>query len=439
MLTKLLLSSIIVLIQISGAYLRYLPFKPYMEQKDIRLLFRRILLWSAIWVFLNAWLLSWSELHMGIYKIIFFFGWLPYFLISMTVIRNQPVQHIFVLGMQCLWAMTLHTLTGMLENFIPEMDGPRIFFVHPVLYLVLFLLSLPWQRRLFLRLLPSPYLFEKNAPRLPIALLPLLIFLSVSFPIADTQGLHSIRIQISRFILPALFFFMYRAMSISSRQVESERQAEQISHLMKQQISTLREHNLLLEKNRQQTSEMSEQLKKEYQQLERLLDAGDADGAMEFILLRGDTLESTSIQPFSPSPIINTALSIYILRARKLGISVSHRINLMPFLGADEHDFSVLLANLLENAINASKEMPPEQRAITITLQHEESRCVMDIANRSDVPLIFDEEGLPCTSRKGHGLGMASLSSFMKKYHAYAKFTQEEGWVRCSMYWEITT
>ncbi|HCB92395.1 MAG TPA: GHKL domain-containing protein, partial [Selenomonas sp.] len=103
----------------------------------------------------------------------------------------------------------------------------------------------------------------------------------------------------------------------------------------------------------------------------------------------------------------------------------------------EEHDFSILLSNLLENAIHASEHEPEDSRAISIRVRHRGIACVMEIANRSGARISFDEDGLPVTRRRGHGLGMASLSAFMEKYGAYADFTQEDGWLRFTMYWEV--
>ena len=50
------------------------------------------------------------------------------------------------------------------------------------------------------------------------------------------------------------------------------------------------------------------------------------------------------------------------------------------------------------------------------------------VKNRFDKAVEFDEEDLPVTHVKGHGLGMKSLARFRDKYDATVFCQQKEGW-----------
>ncbi|MBR4695006.1 MAG: GHKL domain-containing protein [Selenomonadaceae bacterium] len=438
MTTAVLLSALLVLMQLGGAYLRYLPFCPYMEPGEKQRLWLRLFLWSAVWLFLGTMLLSWSMLHVAIYKSILFFGWLPYFLISLTVIRNRAKAHIFVLGMQSLWALALHTLVAMGENaFVTDSVGSQLPFLHQLLYLGLFLVLLPLSRKMFLKLLPSPHLFaakDTALSELSISLLPFAIFVGLSMPIADAEMLHSFKVQLSRLSIPVFFFFIYRALSIATQKIDAKRQEEHTMTLMNEQISSLEEYNRSLQETQEQAETLSRETQKYYETLLEYLKRGEIELAKAFIKSREKQLDVSGIQSFSSSPLVNATLSVYIGRARELGIPMEARIRLPEDFGADEHDFSVLLSHLLENALKASRKEPEGSREITIDIAHQGRTCVLEIANRSEAPLPLDEKGLPITDRKGHDL--PSLSAFLETYHAYADFSQKDGWVRMTMYWE---
>lgn len=52
----------------------------------------------------------------------------------------------------------------------------------------------------------------------------------------------------------------------------------------------------------------------------------------------------------------------------------------------------------------------------------------MLVKNRFDAVVELDEEGLPVTHVRGHGLGMKSLARFRDKYGATVFCQQKDGW-----------
>ncbi|MBQ7515127.1 MAG: sensor histidine kinase [Schwartzia sp.] len=439
MLTLLPLSFCHMLMQLGGAYLRYLPFRQHMEKEDIRLLWRWIALWSTVSLFLCAFLFSWSSLDVAVYKLVLFFAPVPYILLSFVAIKQPLAVHLFVMGMQFLWAVAIHTAVAFGENFLPvDIPETYILFLHPLLYLLLFLIVLPVSRRLFSNLLPSLRLIEDRglAGKVSISLLPLVIFIGFSLPIADAEALHSVQVQLSRISIPVFFFLMYRGMSLATKKTDDRRQAENAARMMEEQLAALGEYERMLGESQKETMLLVGKIREDYGRLKDYLASGDAAGALALIRDREDRLNKTTVQAYSPYPILNAALSVYIGRAEALGIPVECSVSLSSKLRVDEHEFSIVLSNLLENAIEAAKEAPEGARAISVGIRHRAKAVVMEIVNPSVKPLVLDEKGLPVTSRKGHGLGMASLSAFLEKYGAYADFTQENDQVRFAMYWE---
>ena len=157
---------------------------------------------------------------------------------------------------------------------------------------------------------------------------------------------------------------------------------------------------------------------------------------MAFIERQTHILDSTRVKIFCLAPLVNVVLSIYLQHAKEIGIKVSHKVDLPPKFATDESDLAVLLSNLLENAINACKQQKnPSEREISVIMRHNGRQYLLDISNRYDYPLNFDENGLPYTKKIGHGIGMASLKTFAEKYDAFIDFSQENGFVRLTMYW----
>ncbi len=442
MLTYFLLSLCHVLMQLGGAYLRYLPFRQYMEQGETRRLWQRLALWSASSLILCAIIFERSALHVGVYKLVVFFSPIPYFLLSLTVIRQPMVIHLFVLGMQLLWVFALHTAAAIVENFLPaDFIALHLLFVHPALYMAFFILALPLSIQLFETLLPTTHLFtDQDAKgRFAVSLLPFAIFVGFSLPIADSELLHSYQVQLSRISIPVFFFLMYRGLNLATKENEALRQARHTARVMEDQLAALNDYEKMLGESQRETAALVGKIREDYGQISDRLAAGDAEGAIQLIRDREDRLSATKVQAYSPYPILNAALSVYIGRAEALGIPVQCSVSLPTKLMVSENDLSVVVSNLLENAIEATMQEPEEARALSIGIRHRAKAVVLEIINPSTKRLVLDEDGLPVTSQKGHGLGMASLAAFMEKYKAYSDFTQENGQVRFGLYWEGDT
>lgn len=179
-----------------------------------------------------------------------------------------------------------------------------------------------------------------------------------------------------------------------------------------------------------------------YEELERLIEAREIEAARQLIAAQDLKLSAASITPYTDYPIINAAISIYLRRAEERGLKVKQRVNLPKAMGTDEQELAVLLSNLLENALLAvlrdreERGQAAGEGSIELTLQHMEGQCVLEIVNTCATPLRLSADGLPVASQEGHGLGMLSLRNFLRRYDGYADFTQEQGKVTLSMYWE---
>ena len=90
---------LILLIQLGGAYLRYLPFERICTKELRSQLAKLCLLWSVLAFFLYYYIFAVFGLRIIVYKLLLFLGWIPYFLLTAYVIRCHMAQHIFIFGM----------------------------------------------------------------------------------------------------------------------------------------------------------------------------------------------------------------------------------------------------------------------------------------------------------------------------------------------------
>ncbi|MBR3745476.1 MAG: sensor histidine kinase [Selenomonadaceae bacterium] len=419
--------------QLSSAYLRYLPFSREMSAEQKSLLLKRFLLWTLANLAIDTLLFA-DGVSFAAFKIAMFVGWIPYFVISMTVIRHRRAQHWFVFGMQGLWTFMLHSSAGMVVKIFYGAMTEELLTIQLAICFGLFVALLKVERKFFVLLLPSNKFFENRSLRWCISLLPVAIFVGTSIPIAEVTFLPTWREKFSRIILPIVFFVMYRSLSLATRRLEEKQRSEQKNFELRRQRDSLNEQNALMQASRREVQAMERKLADNYAEIEKLLVGGKIHEAMNFIGQQTQLLDSTAVKTFCRSPLINAALSLYSRRAETSGIKTSFKVDLPEKFSTDESELAVVISNLLENAIIASKKNTPE-REISLTLRNNGGQNVLEITNRFDFPIPVGENGLPCTKRIGHGLGMASLEIFANKNDAFVDFSHEGGLVRFTIYW----
>lgn len=179
-----LLALALVLLQLTGVWLRYLPFADTVSKRQRRNLQRLTAGWGIIAFLSYAAVMTVYDGDVLRFKLLVAFGWVPFFLISYYCIPRGFVQHLFVLGMQSLFAILLHTASGFVVGVVLPFDYGEL--IHMLTlntcYLLLFLLLIPLERRLFCKLVPVQRFFQYRHLGLYIALMPLVFCFLIPCP-----------------------------------------------------------------------------------------------------------------------------------------------------------------------------------------------------------------------------------------------------------------
>ena len=116
---------------------------------------------------------------------------------------------------------------------------------------------------------------------------------------------------------------------------------------------------------------------------------------------------------------INTVLSAYERRARENGISVSISAGVSRRVDISPQDLVIVIANLFENAINATEKLKNVEKRINISIREKAQRLIIRIENPCREKLAFDES---C-----YGVGLRSVITAVDKYNGMYDFTAEDG------------
>ena len=130
-----------------------------------------------------------------------------------------------------------------------------------------------------------------------------------------------------------------------------------------------------------------------------------------------DSLPDTQSMIYCQHYETNTLLGYFVQQAQRHGITVDVFVQLPEKLRLPETTLSVLLGNLLENAIDACKEVTEGERKITIRGKANKGFVFFDISNNYAGTLNKTKSGEYLTTKKtGQGLGLNSVAQLVG-YH----------------------
>jgi hypothetical protein len=115
------------------------------------------------------------------------------------------------------------------------------------------------------------------------------------------------------------------------------------------------------------------------------------------------------------NPTINTVLSVYEKKAKEAGIKVKIAARAGHDIPVSPKDLVIVIANLFENAINATKKIKTGEKLIDIDIREKENRLLVKIENPCKANLRFDESN--------YGIGINSVITATNKYEGMIDFT----------------
>ena len=430
----------LTLVQAIGAYLRYLPFEAKLAQEDRRRLWKYILFWMPVSCVLYSLYFSYAGVAVDTFKHVHYLGWIPFFSFSLVVIRHEGMRHTFVAGMQTLWFMLLQTISGtLILTLLPPEYGVGVHRlpVQTALYIVFFMLLLPVERRIFRNLLPPTLFVENSWASWCFAVLPFGLCAAPLITLIERPLMYSWADRFTRFFLMFWGFSLYQYALYAGKRAAKSREEQHTNELLTQQLHALESQALLLENRADDVRRVRHDLRHYNRLLAALMDSGDIAMARKLIEEQDKELLAEPIAAYCKSPIVNAALTVYVQMARKEGIRVSCSVDIDAPDGSQKNsgDLAILLSNVIENAVIASRKQPEERREIVVSLAYDGMQYALVVKNRFDAPVRLGDDGLPTTAEYGHGTGMVSLKSFSKKYGAEVIFQQTDGWVKLLVYW----
>lgn len=227
----------------------------------------------------------------------------------------------------------------------------------------------------------------------------------VDSPLPDAAGL--LQVALVMLLMPLTYLTIFHSLWRQMRMYENTRQME-----LQQ-----RDYNAVCQKM-ELTQIYRHDMRHHLTALDELLQQGNSSGALQYVRALNGGLESLTHPAECVNGTVNAILTAYIVQAADAGCSVETRIRLPEKLPFEETDLCVILANSLENAIHACRDLPEEQRQIRLEMElTKNGRLIFSVENPCPRQVFFDSNGLPeVPRRENHGLGLPSIRAIADKY-----------------------
>ena len=154
--------------------------------------------------------------------------------------------------------------------------------------------------------------------------------------------------------------------------------------------------------------------------------------AQDYIKEICTNLDNSRITRYCDNEAVNLILSSYIDSANEYYITTQVSVTAGNLSDYKPTDLCSLLANALENAINACKlvQTAPaainSNRIITVKVFDKNNKLCINITNTYAVEPVF-VNNTPVSDKAGHGIGIRSIISVIEKYNGVYDFFTEDG------------
>ncbi|WP_198018510.1 sensor histidine kinase [Sedimentibacter sp. B4] len=161
--------------------------------------------------------------------------------------------------------------------------------------------------------------------------------------------------------------------------------------------------------------------------LKLLFEKNEYNEAMKHIEQMTDAIITAKEYAQSGNVIIDSILNYKLQEAVHNGISVSLELNIPEQLNITSFDMSVILGNLLDNAINACSKLEKDKR-LDIKIKYKRGRLITKISNTYNGNLKYIGDNLITSNedKENHGIGIKNIKFVLDKYNGEMEIEHTE-------------
>ena len=258
---------------------------------------------------------------------------------------------------------------------------------------------------------------------LSILLIPggtIIMLISIVTAVEETNdGLIIIDLSITLFINAIVFYMYDRILLLSQRDIEYS--------LMAQQNKFYRQQFDIMQESSQRTKAIRHDLKNHLSAIGQMVKHNEIEKTMQYI---DHTLRQVDYEAEISSTgnlVLDSMVNYKLHDIARNGVKLNYKAVLPPNLPMNDFDFTIILGNIFDNAIEALEYVAATQRFLDISIRYDRNRLIITVRNSFD-GRVEKENGRLHTrkiSEDNHGIGLRNVESIVEKYNGVLKINHD--------------
>ena len=215
---------------------------------------------------------------------------------------------------------------------------------------------------------------------------------------------------------------------LTAYQIDKKTSDEKIAYYQAERTGRLKKLLSIYESNEQTIRKYKHDIRHFNRVLAGFIQNKEYDKAASYLQEFDSMLEGVTAVSFCENTIVNELLTIYASQCQKLGFKPRIKANVPERFAIEETDLTSLVANALENAVEAQSQLDQDKRALQVEISFDGRKLKLMTKNPTGREISFKENGLPVSTRPVQsGIGTAQIKAIAEKYGGVASFSQEDG------------
>ena len=225
--------------------------------------------------------------------------------------------------------------------------------------------------------------------------------------------------------LPTLEVFAFYFMVLNNyKEIDRKRKLELSSITMKQSLDLAEQRIAILNMAQNQTAVYRHDMRHHLNYINGFLSTGKPEQAAEYIRKLQNEIDDISPKSFCENELINLLCSSFHSRAEKECIQLEIDVRVPKGLSVSDTELCSLISNAIENAMNAVKPLPKQQRHVSFYCELKRGKLLIEVKNSYGGEIVM-RDGLPVSVSEGHGYGCQSIKAIVEHYNGLFSFETE--------------
>lgn len=363
---------------------------------------------------------------------------LIYLCLAFLLIKETFSRLMFTYLLILSWVFFVYGNANFIESrFFPDFSDSHPYLVYNIARMVIYLITCPCMIHFFTHTVSDALKINHKAMWKNFWKIPLFstLFGMLYCTVSDVYAFASWQFLISRYLM--LFggcYVSYVALKVLEISREHTQLEEALKYADRTLLSQKKQYDSLAA-HMDETRKTRHNLRQHLTVVQSYIDRDDKAGLAEYIDLYKNELPPDIRELYCRNNVVNAVISYYAMLARDCRIQFQVQVDYPDDCLVTVTDITVLLGNLLENAVEACRREEGRNRFIKLRVRRRNRWQLLILVDNSCAKTVLFEGGTPQSSkREGAGIGISSICEIAGRYGGAARFEHKDGVFYASVY-----